>query len=161
MEMVMVKYCRHGGFCHNRRAEALSRIEKYNCLVDSVQKSIKIYTKNFDNLKKPLGRIVRNYGFGDLLIIFLDINQLDEYWVGVSQDGSFYDGWDCFVGEKTNRRINLSHIDIEDEAAWSDTIYSDKDNGEGCFLDYCTLLAVRNCLKMSLYPIISHSKQRC
>lgn len=150
MAIVVAKDCHHKRVWNDRTSEVLCRIEEYNRLVDIIQKDVKIFTKNFDSLKRPLGQIIRNYGFGDRLIIFLDNNQLDKYWVGVAQDGSFYDGWDCHVGEKTDRRINLSHIDIEDEVAWSDAIYSNIDNGNGCYVDYCTLLAIRNCLKRGL-----------
>ena len=154
--MVITINSHHGRVWKGRIAEALGRIDEYNRLVDSIQKSVGIYTRNFETLKKLLRKIFRNYGSGDCLIIFLDINQSDEYWVGVDQNGNFYDGWDCTVGEKTYRRISLSHIDIMDKVAWSNSIYSKEDDGKGCKLDYCTLLGIKSCLKMSLYPIIGH-----
>ena len=103
--------------------------------------------------------IIRNYGFGDLIILFMDNNQLDEYWVGVSSNGNFYDGWDCFVGEKTSRQIKVDDIDIKEDVAWADAGYFTKDNGEGCFLDYNTLLSIRICLKIGLPLGLDKQKQ--
>lgn len=144
------KTCRHERIWFDRRSEAFCRIEAYNRLVDTVKEDVGIFIKNFDIIKKPLRKIIRNYGFGDIIILFMDNNQLDEYWVGISQDGNFYDGWDCYVGEKIDRQIKLDHIDSMEDVAWSDAVYSTKDNGDGCFLDYNTLLAIRNCLKIGL-----------